>query len=86
LHASYKNTLPSFFFIYVVLVILLASLFSSFSLLQQGDPIEQRYKEWTERKPAVDQLMYCINSFREAALSKDPKFEHIDIEEKQKVS
>jgi heat shock 70kDa protein 4 len=53
--------------------------------LQQGDPIEQRYKEWAERKPAVDQLMYCINSFREAALSKDPKFDHIDVEEKQKV-
>lgn len=53
--------------------------------MQQGDPIEDRHKEWTERGPAIDQLAYCINSFREAALSKDPKFEHIDIEEKQKV-
>ncbi|PUZ64281.1 hypothetical protein GQ55_3G131500 [Panicum hallii var. hallii] len=50
-----------------------------------GDPIEARYKEWTERGPAVDQLVYCINSFREAALSNDQKFEHIDISEKQKV-
>ncbi|KAJ1685412.1 hypothetical protein LUZ63_016802 [Rhynchospora breviuscula] len=54
-------------------------------LKTEGDPIEQRYKEWTERKPTVDQLVYCINSFREAALSKDPKFDHIEVEEKQKV-
>ncbi|XP_008775317.2 heat shock 70 kDa protein 14-like [Phoenix dactylifera] len=54
-------------------------------LKQQGDPIEERYKESTERGPAVDQLVYCINSFREAALSRDPKFDHIDIAEKQKV-
>jgi len=50
-----------------------------------GDPIEARYKEWTERGSAVDQLVYCINSFREAALSNDQKFEHIEISEKQKV-
>ncbi|CAN6340828.1 unnamed protein product [Urochloa humidicola] len=50
-----------------------------------GDPIEARYKEWTERGSAVDQLVYCIHSFREAALSNDQKFEHIDISEKQKV-
>ncbi|KAL6897866.1 hypothetical protein ACP4OV_006825 [Aristida adscensionis] len=50
-----------------------------------GDPIEARYKEWTERGSAVDQLMYCISSFREAALSNDQKFDHIDISEKQKV-
>lgn len=53
--------------------------------LQQGDPIEGRYKESIERGPAIDQLVYCINSYREAALSKDPKFEHIDISDKQKV-
>ncbi|KAG0517223.1 hypothetical protein BDA96_09G070300 [Sorghum bicolor] len=50
-----------------------------------GDPIEARYKEWTERGSAVDQLVYCINSFREAALSNDQKFDHIDVSEKQKV-
>ncbi|XP_010925328.1 heat shock 70 kDa protein 14 [Elaeis guineensis] len=54
-------------------------------LKKQGDPIEERYKEWTERGPIIDQLVYCINSFREAALSKDPKFDHIDIADKQKV-
>ncbi|ONK66427.1 uncharacterized protein A4U43_C06F7900 [Asparagus officinalis] len=54
-------------------------------LKKQGDPIEERYKEWTEREPASSQLGYCINSYREAALSKDPKFDHIDVEEKQKV-
>ena len=30
--------------------------------------------------------MYCINSFREAAKSKDPKFDHIDSAEKEKAS
>ncbi|PKA53830.1 Heat shock 70 kDa protein 14 [Apostasia shenzhenica] len=51
----------------------------------QGNPIEVRHKEWSDRGPATDQLAYCINSYREAALSKDPKFDHIDIAEKQKV-
>ncbi|KAJ1261991.1 hypothetical protein BS78_09G072100 [Paspalum vaginatum] len=50
-----------------------------------GDPIEARYKEWTDRASAVDQLVYCIKSFRDAALSNDQKFDHIEISEKQKV-
>ncbi|KAI0502430.1 hypothetical protein KFK09_017379 [Dendrobium nobile] len=54
-------------------------------LKKQGDPIELRHKEWTERGPAFGQLVHCISSYREAALSKDPKFDHIDIAEKQKV-
>ncbi|KAJ6427414.1 hypothetical protein OIU84_022918 [Salix udensis] len=54
-------------------------------LKKQGDPIEVRYKEYTERGPVLDQLVYCINSYREAAVSSDPKFEHIDLTEKQKV-
>ncbi|KAJ0960599.1 hypothetical protein J5N97_001524 [Dioscorea zingiberensis] len=54
-------------------------------LKKQGDPIEERYKEYSERGPAIDQLAYCLNSYREAALSKDPKFDHIEIAEKQKV-
>ena len=33
----------------------------------------------------IDQLVYCVNSYREAAVSSDPKFEHIDLTEKQKV-
>lgn len=53
--------------------------------VQQGGPIEERYKESLERGPAIDQLVYCINSYREAALSADPKFDHIDIADKQKV-
>lgn len=53
--------------------------------MQQGDPIEERYKEYTERGTIVDQLSYCITSYREAAMSPDPKFDHIDINEKQKV-
>ncbi|KAF8400774.1 hypothetical protein HHK36_014075 [Tetracentron sinense] len=53
--------------------------------LFQGDPIEERYKENLERGPAIDQLAYCINSYREAAMSSDPKFDHIDMAEKQKV-
>ncbi|KAK9142442.1 hypothetical protein Syun_011842 [Stephania yunnanensis] len=54
-------------------------------LKQQGDPIEDRFKEFSERGPAIDQLVYCINSYREAALSNDAKFDHIDVVEKQKV-
>ncbi|GFP88873.1 heat shock 70 kDa protein 15 [Phtheirospermum japonicum] len=54
-------------------------------LKKQGDPIEERYKEHTERGAVVDQLIYCINSYREAAVSSDPKFEHIDLADKQKV-
>ncbi|XLR30302.1 hypothetical protein S83_058202, partial [Arachis hypogaea] len=56
-----------------------------FAILQQGDPIEARYKEHTERGTVIDQLEYCINSYRDAAMSSDPKFDHIDINEKQKV-
>ncbi|XP_043699985.1 heat shock 70 kDa protein 15-like [Telopea speciosissima] len=54
-------------------------------LKEQGDPIEERYKENSERGPAIEQFTYCINSFREAAFSNDPKFDHIDVAEKQKV-
>jgi heat shock protein 4 len=57
----------------------------NFLLLQVGGPIEFRYKESEERGPALEQLVYCIRSFREAALSSDQKFDHIDIAEKQKV-
>ncbi|XP_042482281.1 heat shock 70 kDa protein 15-like isoform X2 [Macadamia integrifolia] len=54
-------------------------------LKKLGDPIEDRYKENLERGPTIEQFIYCINSFREAALSNDPKFDHIDLAEKQKV-
>uniref|UniRef100_A0ACD5TQN1 Uncharacterized protein n=1 Tax=Avena sativa TaxID=4498 RepID=A0ACD5TQN1_AVESA len=54
-------------------------------LKKVGGPIELRYKESKERGPALEQLAYCIRSFREAALSNDQKFDHIDIAEKQKV-
>ncbi|CAL1377957.1 unnamed protein product [Linum trigynum] len=54
-------------------------------LKKQGDPIEQRYKESTERGSVIDQLVHCFSSYREAALSNDTKFDHIDMNEKQKV-
>uniref|UniRef100_A0A7N0UWN3 Uncharacterized protein n=1 Tax=Kalanchoe fedtschenkoi TaxID=63787 RepID=A0A7N0UWN3_KALFE len=54
-------------------------------LKKQGDPIEERFKEFSERGTVVEQLVYCINSYREAAVSNDPKFDHIDLAEKQKV-
>ncbi|KAL8056176.1 hypothetical protein ABFX02_04G102700 [Erythranthe guttata] len=54
-------------------------------LKKQGDPIEHRYKEHTERGSVTDQLAYCINSYREAAVSADTKFDHIDLADKQKV-
>ncbi|KAL2538396.1 Heat shock 70 kDa protein 15 [Forsythia ovata] len=52
---------------------------------KQGDPVEERYKEHTRRGYVIDQLVYCINSYRDAAKSPDPKFDHIDLAEKQKV-
>ncbi|CAM6092206.1 unnamed protein product [Calypogeia fissa] len=54
-------------------------------LKKLGDPIEERQKEEELRGPAVLELRYCINSFREAAQSKDPKYDHIDAAEKAKV-
>ncbi|XAR67728.1 hypothetical protein NMG60_11002606 [Bertholletia excelsa] len=54
-------------------------------LKKQGDPIEERYKEYSERGSVIGQLIHCINSYREAAMSNDPKFDHIELEEKQKV-
>ncbi|XP_047336580.1 heat shock 70 kDa protein 14-like [Impatiens glandulifera] len=54
-------------------------------LKKQGDPIEERHKEHTERGSVIDQLVYCINSYREAAMSTDPKFDHIELSEKEKV-
>uniref|UniRef100_A0A0D6QZA2 Uncharacterized protein n=1 Tax=Araucaria cunninghamii TaxID=56994 RepID=A0A0D6QZA2_ARACU len=50
-----------------------------------GDPIEERYKEDTERVPLISSLEYCITSYRDAALSKEAKFDHIDVGDKQKV-
>ncbi|KAK3002755.1 hypothetical protein RJ639_019892 [Escallonia herrerae] len=52
---------------------------------QRGDPIEERFKEHSERGSVVDQLVFCINSYRDAAVSNDSKFDHIDLAEKQKV-
>ncbi|KAG6419152.1 hypothetical protein SASPL_121364 [Salvia splendens] len=57
-------------------------------LKKQGDPIEESYKEHTERAARYDQmfsLAYYINSYREAAISTHPIYDHIDAAEKQKV-
>ncbi|CAN8305133.1 unnamed protein product [Cochlearia groenlandica] len=54
-------------------------------LKKVGGPIEERYKESTERGSVIDQLVHCINSYREAAISTESKFDHIDMAEKQKV-
>ncbi|XP_071686009.1 heat shock 70 kDa protein 15-like [Rutidosis leptorrhynchoides] len=54
-------------------------------LKKQGDPIEQRYREHSERGDFVSQLANQINAYRQAAASGDPKYEHIDMNEKQKV-
>lgn len=54
-------------------------------LKKQGDPIEERYKESVNRGAVIDQLVRCVNSYREAAVSNDPRFDHIEISEKEKV-
>ncbi|XP_076889434.1 heat shock 70 kDa protein 15-like [Bidens hawaiensis] len=51
----------------------------------QGDPIEHRYKEHSERGSFVDQLVNHVNWFKQAAASNDAKYDHIDLCEKQKV-
>ncbi|KAL2501433.1 Heat shock 70 kDa protein 14 [Forsythia ovata] len=42
-------------------------------LKKQGDPVEERSKEHTRWGSVIDQLVYCINIYREAAISADPK-------------
>lgn len=54
-------------------------------LKKQGDPVEERYREHMERGNVVSQFIHCVKSYREAAVSNDSKFEHIDLQEKQKV-
>ncbi|XP_071717284.1 heat shock 70 kDa protein 15-like [Rutidosis leptorrhynchoides] len=54
-------------------------------LKKLGDPIEHRYKEHTDRGSIVDQLLSFVNWYKQAAASADPKYEHIDLNEKQKV-
>jgi heat shock protein 4 len=54
-------------------------------LKKLGDPLETRQREEELRGPAIRDLTYCITSFREAAQSKDPKFDHIDAADKEKV-
>ncbi|XP_021731972.1 heat shock 70 kDa protein 14-like [Chenopodium quinoa] len=54
-------------------------------LKKQGDPIEERYKDHMERGNVIKQLAYCINSYRDAVMLNDPKFDHIDLADKQKV-
>jgi heat shock protein 4 len=54
-------------------------------LKKLGDPLEQRQKEEELRGPAILELNYCINSFREAAQSKDAKYDHINGADKEKV-
>ncbi|XP_076887908.1 heat shock 70 kDa protein 15-like [Bidens hawaiensis] len=54
-------------------------------LKKQGDPIEHRYKEHSERGSIVDQLISYVNWYKQAAASNDSAYEHIDLNEKQKV-
>eukprot|EP00252_Welwitschia_mirabilis_P014823 TRINITY_DN32865_c0_g1_i1.p1 TRINITY_DN32865_c0_g1~~TRINITY_DN32865_c0_g1_i1.p1 ORF type:complete len:858 (-),score=185.61 TRINITY_DN32865_c0_g1_i1:424-2997(-) len=54
-------------------------------LRKLGDPIEVRYREDVERGPAINQLLYCINSYRQAAQSNEPAFAHIDSNDKLRV-
>uniref|UniRef100_A0A803LEM3 Uncharacterized protein n=1 Tax=Chenopodium quinoa TaxID=63459 RepID=A0A803LEM3_CHEQI len=54
-------------------------------LCDRSDPIEERYKDHMERGNVIKQLAYCINSYRDAVMLNDPKFDHIDLADKQKV-
>eukprot|EP00475_Leptophrys_vorax_P044321 TRINITY_DN8840_c0_g1_i1.p1 TRINITY_DN8840_c0_g1~~TRINITY_DN8840_c0_g1_i1.p1 ORF type:complete len:844 (+),score=72.22 TRINITY_DN8840_c0_g1_i1:85-2616(+) len=54
-------------------------------LKKLGDPIENRLREEETRGPALQSLQYCIGSFREAALSTNALYDHIDPADKAKV-
>ncbi|KAJ7567999.1 hypothetical protein O6H91_01G015000 [Diphasiastrum complanatum] len=54
-------------------------------LKKLGDPIEERQREEEARGPAIAELHYYTSSFREAALSSDPKFDHIEVGDREKV-
>ncbi|GJT53238.1 heat shock 70 kDa protein 15 [Tanacetum coccineum] len=55
-----------------------------YELKKQCDPIEQHYKEHSERCSFVGRLVERVNWFKQAAVG-DPKYDHIDMSEKQKV-
>lgn len=74
-------------FLYDYLLLSITPCGMTFSyVVQLGDPIEERFKEEEARGPCTEQLSKCINSFREAAISKDSRYDHIDVAEKEKAS
>ena len=50
-----------------------------------GDPVEERLRQDEERPAAAQALLATIGSYREAALSKDSKYDHIETGDKEKV-
>jgi heat shock protein 4 len=54
-------------------------------LKKMGDPLEERLRQDQDRPAAIQSLLQTITSFREAALSKDPKYDHIEAADKEKV-
>lgn len=50
-----------------------------------GDPIEQRYKEGEARASAANDLLNYINTYRNPVMSGDPKLDHIEPKDKEKV-
>ncbi|GBG73459.1 hypothetical protein CBR_g16801 [Chara braunii] len=54
-------------------------------LKKLGDPIEFRQKEDEARPNALRQLDYCFRSFRDAAMSENHAYDHIDDADKEKV-
>ncbi|KAG5566242.1 hypothetical protein RHGRI_001999 [Rhododendron griersonianum] len=56
-------------------------------LQQQEVPLRSATRSTlgTGRALVIDQLICCVNSFRETTMSSDPKFDHSDLVEKQKV-
>jgi hypothetical protein len=54
-------------------------------IMQMGDPLEERLRQDQDRPAAIQLLLQTITSFREAALSKDPKYDHIEAADKEKV-
>lgn len=53
---------------------------------QLGDPVVERQREDEARGQAIEDLLFCINSYSDAAQSQDARYDHICSGDKEKVN
>ncbi|BBN14282.1 hypothetical protein MPTK1_6g10360 [Marchantia polymorpha subsp. ruderalis] len=54
-------------------------------LKKLGDPVVERQREDEARGQAIEDLLFCINSYSDAAQSQDARYDHICSGDKEKV-